>query len=249
MSARVLVTGSSAGIGKAIARRFVQSGAKVMITGRDQARLADAARAIAPGGSVPVAQFRGDLTSPSVIRECVASAVAELGGIDVLVANVGSGRTPNDTVVPREEWERVFAINLFGTMDVIAASLPVLRRGTNPSIVIISSIAGAEVLGAPIAYGAAKSALDHAAKDLARRLGPEGIRVNVVQPGNILFPDGVWDTISAEDPARVASLMGRVPMRRFGTPEEVADAVFFLASAEFVTGAVLKVDGGQTVSV
>lgn len=249
MTTRVLVTASSGGIGKAIATRFAAEGCHVMITGRDAKRLDEAARGLGQGGRGKVAQFRGDLTETGVIRECVAHAVRDLGGIDVLVANLGSGRTPNDLTVPREEWERVFAINFFGAMDVIAESLPALRRGSNASIVIISSIAGAEALGAPIAYGAAKSALDHAAKDLARRLGPEGIRVNVIQPGNILFPGGVWDTISREDPDRVAALMERVPMRRFGTPEEVADAAFYLAAASFVTGAVLRVDGGQTVGV
>src|SRR3954452_12123115 len=117
------------------------------------------------------------------------------------------------------------------------------------SIVLVSSIAGLESLGAPIPYGTAKAALEHYAKDLSRRVGRHGVRVNTVAPGNILFPGGTWQRKLDADPAGVQSMIAaEVPLGRFGTPMEIGSAVAFLASdrAAFITGACMVVDGGQT---
>jgi 3-oxoacyl-[acyl-carrier protein] reductase len=119
------------------------------------------------------------------------------------------------------------------------------------SVTVISSIAAREAFGAPAAYGAAKAALEAVSKALARTAVREGVRVNVVAPGNILFPGGRWEQRLREDESGVrAMLAAEVPLGRFGRPEEVADAVVFLASerASFITGACLVVDGGQTRS-
>jgi 3-oxoacyl-[acyl-carrier protein] reductase len=136
-------------------------------------------------------------------------------------------------------------------METLRQATPLLSKGRNPAVVFIGSIAGIEALGAPIAYGAAKAALTHAMKSAARLLAPNGIRVNMVAPGNIFSPGGTWDKKLGENKRAVeAMLASQVPMRRLGGIEEVVAPVLFLASSKssFVTGTCLVVDGGQTRS-
>jgi 3-oxoacyl-[acyl-carrier protein] reductase len=124
-----------------------------------------------------------------------------------------------------------------------------LKGRDNPSITFISSIAGLEAIAAPIPYSTAKAGLQQAAKNLARQLGPEGIRVNTVAPGNVLAPGGTWEAKMAENPDQVKKYIEtEVPLARFANPEEIAHAVVFLASARarFISGALLCVDGAQT---
>jgi 3-oxoacyl-[acyl-carrier protein] reductase len=132
---------------------------------------------------------------------------------------------------------------------LVEAFLPGIVEARRGSIVFISSIAGLESLGAPLPYGAAKAALEHYSKDLSRRVGMHGVRVNTVAPGNVLFPGGTWQQKLDADSAKVTSMIAaEVPLSRFGTPREIGAAVAFLASdrAAFITGACLVADGGQT---
>ena len=144
------------------------------------------------------------------------------------------------------EWRRVLDINLFSALNMIAAARPNMRRGG--AIVCISSIAGLAALGAPVAYSAAKAALNAAVKGLARPLAGEGLRINAVAPGNILFPGGTWDRKLAENRAGVEAMLARdVALGRLGAPADIAALTVFLASprASFITGTVQVVDGGQ----
>ena len=133
-------------------------------------------------------------------------------------------------------------------MGVLAESiLPELTAAGAGSLVFISSIAGREAIGAPIPYQAAKAALEHYVAELARRGGPDGIRVNALAPGNVTFPGGTWDRLYKEDPERWdAFLASSVPLRRFGTVDEVADPVAFLLSdwSKGITAEIVHVDGG-----
>jgi 3-oxoacyl-[acyl-carrier protein] reductase len=238
-----LVTGGSRGIGHAIARALADEGCRLAINARDEATLAAAAREIGPAATA----HAGDVTDPATARAVVDAARAAHGGLDVLVANVGDGASVPPGAETAAEWRRVFAVNLWSASNVIEAALPHLAAGA--AIVCISSICGVEALGAPVPYAAAKAALNAMVANLARPLGPRGIRLNAVAPGNVLFPGGVWERKRAEDPAAVAAMIEReVPLRRFGAPEEIAAAVAFLASPRsgFVTGTVLVADGGQT---
>ena len=242
---RVLVTGASHGIGFGIARGFVDEGARVAITGRDLPRLK---KAVSELDANTIASS-GDLTKPGAIRRILAKVEKCWGELDILILNLGSGKSiPSADAA---EWNRVLELNLVSAMETLRQATPLLSKGRNPAVVFIGSIAGIEALGAPIAYGAAKAALTHAMKSAARLLAPNGIRVNMVAPGNIFSPGGTWDKKLGENKKAVeAMLASQVPMRRLGGVEEVVAPVLFLASSKssFVTGACLVVDGGQTRS-
>ena len=245
----VFVAGASRGIGKGIARAFLDEGARVVITGRDSLALSAAAAELGAGRADRVMTFAGDLAQRSIALEACRQATARWGGVDALVCNVGSGSAKNGWALTDADWEPVFQINLWATVRLVEVFLPGMMEAKRGSITLISSIAGLESLGAPIPYGVAKAALEHYSKDLARRVGGCGVRVNTVAPGNILFPGGSWQRKLDADPAGVSAMIcSEVPLGRFGTPEEIGAAVAFLASdrAAFITGACLVVDGGQT---
>ena len=245
------IAGSSRGIGFAIAQAFLREGARVVVTGRDSDSLATAAGLL--GAEAPadrVLAVRADLTNESETRRALRTALEKFEGIDVVVANVGSGEARPGWELGRNDWESVLNLNLLGGVQLAAAALPHLvpRRG---NLVMISSIAGVEAIGAPVPYGAAKAALGSAVKSWSRLLGPDGVRVNAVVPGNVLFPGGGWERKLSQKPQFYADyIRSEVPLQRFAKPEEIADAVVFLASerASFITGAAMVIDGGQTRS-
>jgi 3-oxoacyl-[acyl-carrier protein] reductase len=182
----------------------------------------------------------------------VEGVVKTWGRIDILVANIGSGRGECGWQASDQEWDRLLDVNLLSGVRAARAVTPHLIRAGGGSIVFIGSIAGMEDLGAPVAYESAKAALLSFSKFLARTLAPHGIRVNVVVPGNILFPGSTWDDkLRSAREKTLAYIESEVPMKRFGRPDEVGNAVVFLSSpqASFITGACLVIDGGQTRSL
>src|SRR5205823_7522637 len=196
-----------------------------------------------------VMTFAGDLTDASVVGEAKARVMAQWGAVDVLVCNIGSGTAKNGWQLTAADWEPVFQINLWATVRLIEVFLPSMVEAERGNIILISSIAGLESLGAPIPYAAAKAAIERYSKDLARRVGRHGVRVNTVAPGNILFRGGIWQRKLEADALGVNTMIAaEVPLGRFGAPEEIGAAVAFLASgrAAFITGACLVADGGQT---
>jgi 3-oxoacyl-[acyl-carrier protein] reductase len=249
----VFVAGSSRGIGHAIADAFLAEGARVAISGRDPAALEAATQSLyAAHPSSMILAIPGDLTDESHCASAIAAILREWKTLDILVANIGTGRGTPGWKFDSPEWSRLFEMNLFGSARLIGQALPAMIERGSGSIVLVGSITGIESTPAPLAYSAAKAALLNYSKNLARQVASHGIRVNAVAPGNILFPGGSWDKHIAADPARVqAHIDAEVPMRRFGTPAEIADAILFLSSdrASFVTGACLVADGGQTRSL
>ena len=260
-----LVTGSSRGIGLAIARALCEEGCRVALNARGRAGLAAAAAGLTGTSSAHVA----DVTSADGARALIADVVQRWGRIDVLVCNVGSGASVPPGQETDAEWRRMLELNLMAAMNAIAAARPHMAKtgaktgaktaantaaetgadaGGDRAILCISSICGLAALGAPLTYAAAKAALNAAVRGLARPLAAEGVRINAIAPGNILFEGGTWANKLAAAPEAVADMLAReVALNRLGTPEEIAHLAAFLVSprSSFITGSIVIADGGQ----
>lgn len=242
----VLITGSSKGIGFAIAQAFHAEGCQVALNGRNEDYLTAATARLA--GTIGIV---GDVTKPIEAALLVKKVVKRFGKLDILVCNVGSGQSVKPGSETAEEWHRIFALNLWSTTNTVEAAMDalVINKG---SIVCISSICGLEVIpGAPVTYSVAKAALHAYVRGIARPLGLQEVRINAIAPGNILFDGSVWSRKLAEDKQNVESMLNKdVSLGRFGTPIEVANLVTYLASplSGFATGSVWTLDGGQTHS-
>ena len=239
----VLVSGGSRGIGKAIVQAFLREGAKVSFCARSEAgiREAEAAFSGAAWGHVV------DVTQPAEVERWVTRSAERLGAIDVIVPNVSALAGGGEL----ETWRKAFDTDLLGTVSFMNAAFPHLKQSRSASVVLISSVSGREVDIFAEPYGVLKAALTHYGKTLSLRHAKDGIRVNTVAPGNVYFDDGVWGTIAREQPELFAECMAANPSGRMATPEEVANATVFLASAaaSFTTGTTLLVDGGLTRGV
>lgn len=237
-----LVTGSSAGIGLAIAHVLAAEGASVILNGRNAGRLAQA-----KAGLTSATTLVADVTAPAECQRLVREVLSTHGRIDILVCNVGSGTSVPPGQESPEEWRRVFEINLYATTQMVCAAEAALAA-TNGNVVCISSICGLEALGCPVPYSVAKAALESFVRNSARPLGKLGVRINSVAPGNILFPGSTWERKLAADSVGVNEMLQRdVALRSLGQPEDVARLVAYISSpmARFVTGATHIVDGGQ----
>jgi 3-oxoacyl-[acyl-carrier protein] reductase len=247
------VAGSSRGIGLAVAQAFLREGAKVVISGRNPDSLEQAkALLTAEAGQDRVEAIWGDMTQEADLEQALGLAQARLGGLDVVVANVGSGTARSGWDLSPDDWQAALTLNLLGSMTLASKALSCLIARGGGSITFISSIAGVEAINAPLGYSAAKAAVLSAMKSLSRIVGPQGVRVNAVAPGNVLFPGGSWERKLMERRDFFEDyIRAEVPLQRFARPEEIADAVVFLSSerASFITGACLVVDGGQTRSL
>jgi 3-oxoacyl-[acyl-carrier protein] reductase len=243
---KVLVTGSSRGIGRAIAEVLCAEGCRVVVNGRNADMLKVCAGEI--GAEFAIA---GDVSDAVEARRVVDEAVIALGGLDILVCNVGSGRSVSPGNETLEEWQRVFALNLWSTTNTVEAACEALTSARGV-IVCVSSICGLEVVpGAPVTYSAAKAALNAYVRGISRTFGKFGVRINAVAPGNILSEGSVWSRKLIEDSGAVQKMLQReVALERLGTPRDVAELVAYLASprTSFATGGVWTIDGGQVHS-
>src|SRR6185312_16096032 len=185
-----------------------------------------------------------DVSDRDGVRQWVADTAAELGGLDIVVANVSALAIPDEEA----NWRASFDVDMMGTVHLVTAALPHLERSEAPAIVTISSVSGREIDFALGPYGTMKAAIIHYTQGLAYQLAGKGVRANTVSPGNTYFPGGVWQNIEQQNPDLFGTAMGLNPTGRMAKPEEIARAAVFLASpaASFMTGANLLVDGALT---
>jgi 3-oxoacyl-[acyl-carrier protein] reductase len=248
-----IVTGSSKGIGLAIAKALVLEGCKVTICARGAAALHESAAELTrlAGGDGRVLAVTADMATAAGADTVVADTVGRFGGLDILVNNVGVARGAGIVDTTDAEWQEAFDQTLFPAVRASRLAVPHMRRRGGGAIVMIASIWGRES-GGRMTYNAVKAAEISLAKAMAQQLARENIRVNSVAPGSIRFPGGSWDRRVQEDPDGMAEFVRReLPFGRFGRPEEVGAVVAFLVSprASWISGASVPVDGCQSRSL
>lgn len=253
----VLVTGASRGIGRAIALAFADEGCRLALASRTQEALAAVAKEVETLGA-EARVWVTDVTDPSQAEALVNGVVQQWGRIDVLVNNAGAGLAKAFEAVTDSEWEANVSLNLMSAVRLSRMVLPYMKQHGGGQIINISALSGRVPRLGQIASNATKAALISLTESLAAEVGPEGIRVNAVCPGITLT--GRWEERVARygkerglsvEQARTELARKNIPLGRLGRPEEVADAVVFLASerAGFITGASIFVDGGMGHSV
>ena len=230
-----IVTGSTSGIGEAIARHYAANGGSVLI---NSARSVEAGERIA--AELPDAMYvQGSIADDGVPQQLVDAAIERWGRLDVLVNNAGTTRLiPHSDLdaASLDVWREIFEVNVFGTWEMTRVAVPHLREQQG-SVVMITSLAGVRPTGSSVPYASSKAALNHLTGLLANALGPD-VRVNAIAPGLVATP---W-TADWEDLHRAGGAMA--PMKRSATPADIVDLALVLATNTYITGEVILVDGG-----
>jgi|SRR6516162_6436351 3-oxoacyl-[acyl-carrier protein] reductase len=236
-----IVTGASKGIGRAIALAFAAEGADVAICARGKDAL-DKTAAELRGKGVNVCATTCDVSDAGALEAFLEEAWRALRRVDALINNPSAIAMGDDD----EAWRLSFNVDMMPAVRATRKVVPWMAENGGGSIVHISSGSG-RMAGSPPAYAAMKAALISHSKTLAVALAPQRIRVNAVAPGSIFFTGGFWDMVRLQDRPTYDAVLASIPSKRFGNPEEVANAVVFLSSpkASWITGALLGVDGGQ----
>ena len=242
---RVVVAGGSRGIGRSIAVAFAKAGAAVSVCARGADGIARIRAELAACGR-PVHAATCDLGDAAALARYIVDAASALGGIDVLINNASGFGLSNDEA----GWAASVSVDLMATVRASDAALPFLKQSRAAAIINTSSISALQPSARTPPYGAAKAAVVHYTQSQAVALAPARIRVNSVAPGSIEFPGGMWEQRKTAEPALYNRVLSTIPFGRLGMPEEVANAVLFLASdeASWITGQTLVVDGGQMLT-
>jgi 3-oxoacyl-[acyl-carrier protein] reductase len=244
---KAIVTGGTRGIGRAIADLLVQEGCDVAVCARTPEQVTDAVAAFKSAGAGAYGEAF-DVADAEALAGFVDRSAGALGGLDIFVSNIsGSMGGGNDPA----SWRQAVEVDILSTVRGCEAAAPHLEASGAGAVVVIGTVSAVEISGPRRPYNAVKAALVPYVKGLARDLAPRNVRANLVSPGTIYFKGGVWNMVETNMPDFFKQALGRNPMGRMGTPEEVADAAVFLASprASFITGSNLICDGGITQRV
>ena len=238
-----LVTGAGAGIGRAIAETFAREGAHVAVADIDGTAAKEVAAAIVKANGAAVAHDV-DVTDTKQVKALMAAIGAKHGKLDVLVNNAGVGERSDFRHLSDEAWDRVWKTNLEGTVRCAREAFDLLKASGNASIINLSSIMASKHTRQMAVYSATKGAVSALSRSLAVEYAPYGIRVNTLLPG---YVETALIGRYISNPMIAKALLTQTPLRRFGTPQDIANAALFLASdeASYVTGANLNVDGGM----
>jgi 2-hydroxycyclohexanecarboxyl-CoA dehydrogenase len=241
-----IVTGAASGIGRAAARRLAEEGAAVVIADLNAQGAADVAAAISEGGGQAVAQ-EVDVTDAPAVKRMTEHAHEKFGRVDILVSNAGWDRAGPFADTDEELWDRVIAINYRGHLATCHAVLPYMQAQGGGRIVTVASDAGRVGSTGEVVYSGAKGAVIAFTKGLAREVARHGINVNCVAPGLVDTP--LLAGIAEGHEKLIDAIVRSIPLRRTGTPDEIAAAICFFASpdAAYITGQTLSVNGGLTM--
>jgi 3-oxoacyl-[acyl-carrier protein] reductase len=243
---KVILTGGSRGLGRAALELFAAEGADIAFFSRNSLQVSETIAVLEPYGGKVFGEAFEMGNNRDAYREWLSKAVERLGGLDIFVHNVSSSGAGAGS-----DWNITLNLDIFGAVDAVEVLQPHLEKSDAASIILMSSTAAVETFMVPSAFNALKAALITYGKQLSQSLGPKGIRVNTVSPGPIFFPGGNWEKIRAAKPELFKAQVEKMALGRFGTAEEVARSVVFLASpaSSYTTGANLVIDGGYTKRV
>jgi NAD(P)-dependent dehydrogenase (short-subunit alcohol dehydrogenase family) len=242
---RALVTGGASGIGFAIAKRFVDEGARVVIADVSASQAAEAVKK----ANGKFGQTIGDVSNMADAERMVREAVAQLGGLGILVNNAGIETTGSVTSCDDSEWDRQIAVNLYGTYRMSRFAVPEIIKAGGGAVINMGSVGGLVAVREYSAYGASKAGIIQLTRSMAADYAENKVRVNCLCPGPVDTPllRRACDKLGGANPEKIAELYASFTlMKRLGQPEEVASAACFLASddSSFITGVALPVDGG-----
>ena len=236
----VFVTGSTRGIGLAVAHKFASLGANVVLNGRSE--ISDELLSQFADYGVTVLAISGDISNGDDAKRMVAEAIEKLGSVDVLVNNAGITNDKLMLKMTEEDFDRVLKINLTGAFNMTQAVLKTMSKARQGAIINMSSVVGLMGNIGQANYAASKAGLIGFTKSVAREVAGRGVRVNAIAPGFIES-----DMTDAIPEKMKDAMIAQVPMKRIGQAEEVADVAVFLASQEYLTGQTIAIDGGMTM--